>query len=59
VRIQADTNALASYGLGLDTLRTAITAANANGAKGSFDGPTRAYSINANDQLVTAKDYKS
>jgi hypothetical protein len=58
VRIQADTNALASYGLGLDTLRTAITAANANGAKGSFDGPTRAYSINANDQLVTAKDYK-
>ncbi|MYN45229.1 multidrug transporter subunit MdtC [Pseudoduganella sp. FT93W] len=58
VRIQADTNALASYGLGLDTLRTAITAANANGAKGSFDGPTRAYSINANDQLVTARDYK-
>jgi multidrug efflux pump len=58
VRIQADTNALASYGLGLDTLRTAITAANANGAKGSFDGPTRAYSINANDQLVAAKDYQ-
>ena len=58
VRIQANVNALASYGLGLDTLRTAITAANANGAKGSFDGPTRAYSINANDQLVTAKDYK-
>ena len=58
VRIQANTNALASYGLGLDTLRTAITAANANGAKGSFDGPTRAYSINANDQLVTANDYK-
>ncbi|MRW94102.1 multidrug transporter subunit MdtC [Duganella sp. FT80W] len=58
VRIQANINALASYGLGLDTLRTAITAANANAAKGSFDGPTRAYTINANDQLVTAKDYK-
>jgi multidrug efflux pump len=58
VRIQADTNVLASYGLGLDTLRTAITAANANGAKGNFDGPTRAYSINANDQLVTAREYK-
>ena len=58
VRIQADTNALASYGLGLDTLRTVITSANSNGAKGSFDGPTRAYTINANDQLVTAKDYK-
>jgi multidrug efflux pump len=59
VRIQADTRALASYGLGLDTLRTAITAANANSAKGSFDGPTRAYSINANDQLLNADDYKS
>ncbi|MET0265763.1 MAG: efflux RND transporter permease subunit [Duganella sp.] len=58
VRIQADTNALASYGLGLDTLRTVISSANSNGAKGSFDGPTRAYTINANDQLVTAKDYR-
>ncbi|XYJ12128.1 multidrug efflux RND transporter permease subunit [Telluria sp. B2] len=59
VRIQADTEALASYGLGLDSLRTAITAANANSAKGSFDGPTRAYAINANDQLVTVQDYKN
>jgi len=59
VRIQADTAALASYGLGLDTLRTAITAANANSAKGSFDGPTRSYAINANDQLVTVPDYQN
>ncbi len=59
VRIQADTDALASYGLGLDTLRTAITAANANSAKGSFDGPTRSYAINANDQLVTVPDYEN
>jgi multidrug efflux pump len=59
VRIQANTDALASYGLGLDTLRTAITAANANSAKGSFDGPSRAYTINANDQLVTVPDYKN
>ena len=58
VRIQADTQALASYGIGMDTLRTAIAAANANSAKGSFDGPTRAYTINANDQLLTADDYK-
>jgi multidrug efflux pump len=58
VRIQADTQALASFGLGLDTLRTAITAANANSAKGSFDGPTRAYTINANDQLLAAADYQ-
>ncbi|KQU88776.1 multidrug transporter [Variovorax sp. Root318D1] len=59
VRIQADTNALASVGIGLDTLRSAITAANANSAKGSFDGPRRSYTINANDQLVTADDYKN
>lgn len=59
VRIQADTRALASYGLGLDSLRTAISAANANGAKGSIDGPTRSYSINSNDQLVAAADYKN
>ncbi len=57
VRIQADTQVLASYGLALDTLRTAITAANANSAKGSFDGPTRAYTIDANDQLLTAAEY--
>jgi multidrug efflux pump len=59
VRIQADTQLMASYGIGLDTLRTAIAAANANSAKGSFDGPTRSYSINANDQLATAADYQN
>ncbi|OUM03385.1 efflux RND transporter permease subunit [Variovorax sp. JS1663] len=59
VRIQADTNALASVGIGLDTLRTAIAAANANSAKGSFDGPQRAYTINANDQLLAAAEYKN
>ena len=59
VRIQADTQLLASYGLGLDTLRTAIAAANANTAKGNFDGPTRAFTIAANDQLLAAVDYKN
>ncbi|TFW31545.1 efflux RND transporter permease subunit [Massilia horti] len=59
VRIQANADALASYGLGLDTLRSAITAANANSAKGSFDGAQRSYSINANDQLVAVPDYKN
>ncbi|TFW26223.1 multidrug transporter subunit MdtC [Massilia arenosa] len=59
VRIQADNRLLASYGLGLDSLRTAIASANANSAKGSFDGPQRSYSINANDQLVTVQDYQN
>src|SRR3954469_15758011 len=43
VRIQADTQAMASYGLTLSDVQTAISAANANSAKGSFDGPTRSY----------------
>ena len=59
VRIQADIRALASYGLGLDAFRTAISAANANAAKGSIDGPSRSYTINSNDQLVAASDYKN
>lgn len=59
MRIQADTQALASYGISLSTLRTAIDNANANSAKGSFDGPTRSWQINANDQLLTVEDYKN
>ena len=58
-RIQADTKAMAAFGLTMDTLRTAISNANANSAKGSFDGPTRAYTINANDQLLSVDDYKN
>ncbi len=59
VRIQADTRSMASFGITLDTIRTAIGAANANSAKGSFDGPTRSYTINANDQLLTVDDYRN
>jgi multidrug efflux pump len=57
VRIQVNTQALAAYGMALSDLETAIAAANANQAKGTLDGPTREYTINANDQLVTADDY--
>ncbi|MBE7218313.1 MAG: efflux RND transporter permease subunit, partial [Caulobacteraceae bacterium] len=57
VRIQANPNALTAKGLTLESLRTAISSANVNGAKGSFDGKERAFNINANDQLLTAKDY--
>jgi len=57
VRIQANPELLASYGLSLAQLSTAISSANANGAKGNFDGPTRAYTIDANDQLLSADDY--
>ena len=59
IRIQADVQRLASYGVTLEDMRTAIDASNANGAKGSFDGPTRSYSINANDQLLSVSDYEN
>jgi multidrug efflux pump len=59
VRIQANPTALAAYGLSLDDVRTAIGNANTNQAKGGFDGPTRASTIDANDQLKSAADYES
>ncbi|MGH8444710.1 MAG: efflux RND transporter permease subunit [Solimonas sp.] len=59
MRVQVDTQLLASYGQTLSNVQTAISNANANSAKGSFDGPSRSYSINANDQLVTVDDYKN
>ena len=59
VRIQANPKALAAYNLSLDDLRTAIGNANSNQAKGSFDGPTRASTIDANDQLQSADEFKS
>jgi multidrug efflux pump len=58
VRIQANPKALAAYGLSLDDLRLAIGAANVNQAKGSFDGPARASTIDANDQLRSADEYR-
>jgi multidrug efflux pump len=58
VRVQANPKALAANGLSLDDLRTAIGNANINSAKGSFDGPTRASTIDANDQLKSAAEYK-
>ncbi len=59
VRIRVDPTALASHGLMLEDIRTAIGNANVNQAKGSFDGPLRAYTIDANDQLRSADDYRN
>jgi multidrug efflux pump len=58
VRIQANPKALAAYGMSLEDLRTAIGNANVNQAKGSFDGPARASTIDANDQLKSAIEYQ-
>ncbi|WP_022976018.1 MdtB/MuxB family multidrug efflux RND transporter permease subunit [Nevskia ramosa] len=59
VRIQADPSKLTSLGMSLDDVRTAITTANVNQAKGSFDGAQRASTIDANDQLRSAAEYKN
>jgi len=58
VRIQANPTALASYGLSLEDLRTTLSAANVDQAKGTFDGPHQAYTIGANDQLISSDSYK-
>jgi multidrug efflux pump len=57
VRIRANPTALASYGLNLEDVRTAVAATNVNQAKGSFDGPRQNYQIGANDQLLSSDDY--
>jgi len=59
IRIQADLDRLAAYGIGLEDLRTAIVGANVAGPKGSLDGRHQSYSIAANDQITSADAYKS
>ncbi|WP_027016651.1 MdtB/MuxB family multidrug efflux RND transporter permease subunit [Comamonas composti] len=59
VRIQANPTALAGLGMTLDDVRTAVAAANVNTAKGGFDGPARASTIDANDQMQSAAEYRN
>jgi multidrug efflux pump len=59
VRIQVNPTALSAYGIGIDQIRTTLQSASVNQAKGNFDGPHQAYEINANDQLLSSKDYQS
>ncbi len=58
VRVQVNPNALAAAGLSLEEVRSAIESANVNLPKGSFDGPTRAVMLDANDQLRSADEYR-
>jgi multidrug efflux pump len=59
IRVRANLQALAAYGLNIDDLRTTISNANSNAPKGSFDGASRSYTINSNDQLQSIDDYKN
>ncbi|NLC62359.1 MAG: multidrug transporter subunit MdtC, partial [Gammaproteobacteria bacterium] len=58
VRVEVNPNALAAAGLGMDDIRAAISAANVNMPKGSFDGPTRAVMLDANDQMRSPQEYR-
>jgi multidrug efflux pump len=58
VRVQADLARLASYGISMEDLHTAIANANVSGPNGSLDGSQQAYTISANDQVTAAEAYK-
>ncbi len=59
VRIQVNPVQLSSYGLNMEDVRTALTQASVNSAKGNFDGPRQNYQIDANDQITEANGYKN
>ena len=57
VRVELNPLALNKYGVGLEDVRTALTAANANRPKGSVESGDQHWQIYANDQAKKAKDY--
>jgi multidrug efflux pump len=59
VRIRANPTALAAYGLSLEDLRIALSQANVNQAKGNIENARQAYTIGANDQIMSSQDYSS
>src|SRR5512146_2834541 len=58
VRAEVNPTLLNKMGVGLDRVRAALNAANANRPKGEFSGPINAWAITANDQLFRAEQYK-
>ena len=58
VRIQANPTTLSSFGLDLEAVRTAVQGTSIDRPKGSFDGPQQSFQIGANDQLLSAADYR-
>jgi multidrug efflux pump len=58
VRIQINPRALAAYGIAIDDIRTDITNQNTDTPKGNFDGPAQDTTINSNDQLQSAQEYR-
>ncbi len=59
IRVRIDPARVAAYGLAMEDVRTAVAAANVNGAKGGFDGTRQAYAVGANDQLLSPDQYNA
>ena len=59
IRLQVNPRALSAYGLSIDDVRTTVGTANVNTPKGGFDGPQRASTINANDQITAVRDWEA
>jgi hydrophobic/amphiphilic exporter-1 (mainly G- bacteria), HAE1 family len=57
VRVQVDPAKLVAKGLSLEDVRNQIAITTVDSPKGNLDGPTRAYTIYANDQLLDSKDW--
>jgi hydrophobe/amphiphile efflux-1 (HAE1) family protein len=59
VRVRVNPGAIASLGMSLEDVRTALIQSSVNAPKGSFDGARQSYAINANDQIFSAADYRN
>jgi multidrug efflux pump len=58
VRIELEPDKLSSYGIGMEDVRAAVSAANADSAKGDIDQGDRRYEVTSNDQATVAADYR-
>ncbi len=59
IRVEVNPQALASYGISIDNIRTDISNLNVNSPKGSFSGPVQNYTINDNDQITDPAQYQN
>ena len=59
IRVRIDPARLAAYNLSMEDVRTAVAAANVNGAKGGFDGRRQSFALASNDQLLTPDAYRN
>src|SRR5450830_1752364 len=57
VKIEVNPTSLAAHGLTLEDVYNKVNAANVNGSKGGFDGPSHSITIDANDQMRDAVEY--